>query len=78
MFPTRSEPELLLLSQLREEANRLLEQVAEPLLEKQDVRLESDLLDGEELANSIDSLVESLETNTPKDKPSADTGSNNP
>ena len=52
--------------------------MAEPLLEKQDVRLESDLLDGEELANSIDSLVESLETNTPKDKPSADTGSNNP
>ena len=62
----------------RGEANRLLEQVAEPLLEKQDVRLESDLLDGEELANSIDSLVESLETNTPKDKPSPDTSSNNP
>ena len=43
------------------EANRLLERVAEPLLEKQDVKVEGHLPQSEQLAESIEILLETLD-----------------
>jgi len=48
------------------EANRLLEKVAEPLLEKQDVQVGGALPDGRQLAESLDALVDSLQGETPE------------
>ena len=59
------------------EANRLLEKVAEPLLEKQDVQVGGALPDGEDLARSVDALVESLEGEEPG-QPPAEPGKENP
>lgn len=55
----------------RGEANRLLGRVAKPLLEKQDVSVDGVLPDDEQLAESLEDLVESLaddpSTNQQKD-----------